>query len=110
MYMYVPYLLDQTLRLLFILSRNFVQLLFEKGYYLRAAFIKLGGIGKIICKHTVRKGFEFYKINKKLRCTDNFSFLTSCLFVKRYLHSTFNPMPRSRSQTPLPTLKKTKTS
>ena len=28
----VPYLLDQTPRLLFISSRNFVRLLFESGY------------------------------------------------------------------------------
>ena len=39
------------------------------GFYLRAAFIKLSGIGKIFCKC---KGFEkrFYKINKELRCGD----------------------------------------
>ena len=61
----IPYLLDQTPRLLFISSRNFVRLLFESGYYSRAAFIKLSGIGKIFCKC---KGFEksqFYKINRK---------------------------------------------
>ena len=34
-------------RLLFISSRNFVWLLFESGYYLRAAFIKLSGIDKL---------------------------------------------------------------
>ena len=38
----VPYSLNQTLQLLFISSLNFVGLLFESGYYLRAAFIKLG--------------------------------------------------------------------
>ena len=69
----IPYSLDQTPRLLFISSRNFVRLLFESGYYLRAAFIKLSavsGIGKIFCKC---KGFEksqLYKINKELRCGD----------------------------------------
>ena len=61
------YLPDQTPRLLFISSRNFVRLLFESGYYSRAAtireqllfessyysraaFIKLSGIGKTFCK------------------------------------------------------------
>ena len=42
-----------------------MRLLFESGYYSRAAFIKLSGIGKIFCKC---KGFEksqFYKINRK---------------------------------------------
>jgi len=38
----IPYSLDQTPWLLFISSRNFVRLLFEIGYYSRAAFIKLG--------------------------------------------------------------------
>ena len=38
----LPYSLDQTPRLLFISSRNFVQLLLESGYYSRVAFIKLG--------------------------------------------------------------------
>jgi len=36
------YSLDQMPWLLFISSRNFVQLLFESGYYLRAVLIKLG--------------------------------------------------------------------
>jgi len=52
------------------LHRKFVRLLFESGYYSRAAFIKLSGIGKIFCKC---KGFEksqFYKINKELRCSN----------------------------------------
>ena len=47
-----------------------MRLLFESGYYSRAAFIKLSGIGKIFCEC---KGFEksqFYKINKELRCDD----------------------------------------
>ena len=35
-------LCDQTPRLLFISSCNFVQLLFESSYYSRPAFIKLG--------------------------------------------------------------------
>ena len=64
----LPYLLDQTPRLLS--SRNFVRLLFESGYYSRAAFIKLSGISEIFCKC---KGFEksqFYKINRELRCGD----------------------------------------
>ena len=39
--LWIPYLLDWTLRLLFISLRNFVQLLLESGYYLRAVF-KLG--------------------------------------------------------------------
>ena len=38
---WIPYSLNQTLRLLFISSRNSVRLLFKSGYYLRAAFIKL---------------------------------------------------------------------
>ena len=38
----LPYSLDQTPRLLFISSRNFVQLLLKSGYYSRVAFIKLG--------------------------------------------------------------------
>ena len=45
-------------------------ILCESGYYSRAAYIKLSGIGKIFCKC---KGFEksqFYKINKELRCGD----------------------------------------
>jgi len=37
----IPYSFNQTLRLLFISSHNFVWLLFESGYYLRAVFIKL---------------------------------------------------------------------
>ena len=49
---YIPYLLDQMLRLLFFSSRNFVRLLFESGYYLRAAFIKLSAISKSF--HNVR--------------------------------------------------------
>ena len=36
------YSLDQMPWLLFISSRNFVQLLFESGYYLRAVLIELG--------------------------------------------------------------------
>ena len=63
----ISYLLDQMPRLLFISSRNFVWLLFESGYYSRAAFIKLSGIGKIFCKC---KCFKFYNINKELRCGD----------------------------------------
>ena len=39
--MYIIYLLDQTLRLLFISSMNFVQLLFKSGDYSRATFISL---------------------------------------------------------------------
>ena len=66
----VPYLLDQTPRLHFISSRNFVRLLFESGYKSRAAFIKLSVIGKTFVKC---KGFEksrFCKINKELRYGD----------------------------------------
>jgi len=39
---YLLYSLNQMPRLLFILSHNFVRLVFESGYYLRAVFIKLG--------------------------------------------------------------------
>ena len=55
----VPYLLDQTPRLHFISSRNFVRLLFESGYKSRAAFIKLSVIGKtfVKCKGLRKAGF-----------------------------------------------------
>ena len=65
---YVPYLLDQTPRLLIISSRNFVRLLFENGYCSRAAFIKPKG--------SKQMSFEKMQVRSKTS-----SFLTSRLFV-----------------------------
>ena len=36
--------------ILFISSCNFAWLLFESSYYFRAVFIKLRGIGEVVCK------------------------------------------------------------
>ena len=60
---YILYLLNQTLQLLFISSHNFAWLLFESGYKSSVAFIKRNIMAKILRKC---KGFEFYKISKKL--------------------------------------------
>ena len=94
------YLLNQMPRLLFVSTCNSMWLLFRCGYYSRAAFIKLKGIGEIICKNTC-KGLEKSQLNnisKILRCAgskksfqlfDQQSF--SCKVVStQHLHSIFS--------------------
>ena len=60
-----PYSLDQTPRLLFILLRKFVQLLFESGYYSRAEFIKLGMEDEEI--HCLKEGGVAADARKSIR-------------------------------------------
>ena len=62
------YSLDQTPRLLFVLSINFVWIQFKSGNYWRVAFFLFNPVK--LKKNSCTKGLDFYSINSELTCGD----------------------------------------